>query len=234
MLELADISVRYGRIQALRGLSLSVGRNQIVAVLGANGAGKTTLLRSIMGLEPCEGDLSLEGRSLAGLRTFQRAREGIALVPEGRRLFANFSVGENLRIGAIGNVPRDELEARIDQACETFPVLKARYRQRAGTLSGGEAQMLTIARALMARPRVLLLDEPSVGLMPKIVTEIFELVRTIARRGLSVLIVEQNAHKALQIASFAAVLEVGRVVLAGPAEEIRQDPRIRNAYLGGH
>jgi branched-chain amino acid transport system ATP-binding protein len=233
MLELADVCVQYGRIQALRGVSLSVGRNQVVAVLGANGAGKTTLLRSIMALERYEGALSLEGRSLEGLPTFERARQGIALVPEGRRLFPDFSVAENLRIGAIRNGTGPDFGERIDHVCEMFPVLRKRFHQRAGTLSGGEAQMVAIARALMARPRLLLLDEPSVGLMPKIVTEIFEMVRSIALRGLSVLVVEQNAHKALQIANYAAVLEVGKVVLAGPAQDIVRDPRVRHAYLGG-
>jgi ABC-type branched-subunit amino acid transport system ATPase component len=233
MLELHDVNVHYGRVHALRSVTLAVPANGIYAVLGANGAGKSTLLRSVLGLAAHGGSMKLEGESISALPAFRRARRGIALVPEGRRLFPEFSVEENLRIGAINRPRGAAVESDIDHMCSLFPVLRQRFHQRASTLSGGEGQMLAIGRALMSRPRLLLLDEPSVGLMPKIVDEIFDMIRAIPRQGMTVLLVEQNARKALAVADRVAVLEVGHIVLEGAATELRDDPRIREAYLGG-
>src|SRR5262245_18856964 len=233
MLRLADVGVRYGHVQALAGVTLTVPRDAIFAVLGANGAGKTTLLRSIMGLVPPPGSLEFDGQSLATVPTFERVRRGLALVPEGRRLFPRFTVEENLRAGAFHRAARDDVRRDLDRISETFPVLRARSRQLAGTLSGGEGQMLAIARALMARPRLLLLDEPSVGLMPLAVSEIFAMIGDVPRHGTTVLLVEQNARMALRVARRVAVLELGRVVLEGDVADLREDPRVKEAYLGG-
>ena len=202
-------------------------------MLGANGAGKTTLLRSIIGLAGQKSTIRLDGRPIGGLPAFARARLGIALVPEGRRLFPEFSVGENLRIGALQRKDRIEVEHDFERVVSLFHVLRERYHQRASTLSGGEGQMLAIGRALMARPKILLLDEPSMGLMPKAVSQIFRIIRSIPRENVTVLLVEQNARKALAIADRVAVLELGRVVVDGAVAELREDPRIRAAYLGG-
>ncbi|OGA51262.1 MAG: ABC transporter ATP-binding protein [Betaproteobacteria bacterium RIFCSPLOWO2_12_FULL_62_13] len=233
MLELVDLHVRYGHVHALNGVSLSVPAGGIYAVLGANGAGKTTLLRSIIGLAGQNSTIRLDGRAIGGLPAFARARLGIALVPEGRRLFPEFSVGENLRIGALQRKDRIEVERDIERVVSIFPVLRERYHQRASTLSGGEGQMVAIGRALMARPKILLLDEPSMGLMPKAVSQIFRIIRSIPSGEVTVLLVEQNARKALAIADRVAVLELGRVVANGAVAELREDPRIKAAYLGG-
>jgi branched-chain amino acid transport system ATP-binding protein len=224
--------VRYGHIQALNGLSLRIPAGGIFAVLGANGAGKTTLLNSVMGLCGRDQEIVFFGQSLRRMPTFKRAQLGIAIVPEGRRLFPDFTVGENLRIGAFRRGDA-EIERDLEAALEAFPILKERYNQPARTLSGGEAQVLAIGRALMLRPKLLLLDEPSVGLMPKRVSEIFSMIAQIPARGVTVLIVEQNARKALAIADSVAVLELGSIVLEGSAEQVRDDPRIKAAYLGG-
>jgi len=233
MLKLRDVDVHYGRVHALKGISMSIPAGGIYAVLGANGAGKTTLLRSVLGLAPHDGSIEFDGNSIGEISTFHRARKGIALVPEGRRLFPDFSVAENLRIGAINRRPGPDVEQDMENICGMFPVLRTRFNQRASTLSGGEGQMLAIGRALMSRPKLLLLDEPSAGLMPKVVREIFEMIRTIPQQGKTVLLVEQNARKALSVAGHVAVLEVGRIVLEGPVSELRDDPRIKAAYLGG-
>jgi branched-chain amino acid transport system ATP-binding protein len=232
MIELQGITVRYGHIQALNGLSLRIPAGGIFAVLGANGAGKTTLLNSVMGLCGRDQEIVFFGQSLRRMPTFKRAQLGIAIVPEGRRLFPDFTVGENLRIGAFRRGDA-EIERDLEAALEAFPILKERYNQPARTLSGGEAQVLAIGRALMLRPKLLLLDEPSVGLMPKRVSEIFSMIAQIPARGVTVLIVEQNARKALAIADSVAVLELGSIVLEGSAEQVRDDPRIKAAYLGG-
>jgi branched-chain amino acid transport system ATP-binding protein len=233
VIEFQSISVRYGHIQALKDLSLKIRAGGIFAVLGANGAGKTTLLRSVMGLCGRDQNILFFGQSLRRMPTFKRARLGIALVHEGRRLFPDFTVGENLRIGAFRRSEDAEIEQDLERVFEAFPILKERYNQPARTLSGGEAQMLAIGRALMLRPKLLLLDEPSVGLMPKRVSEIFSMISQIPARGVTVLIVEQNARKALAIADSVAVLELGNIVLEGSAEQVRNDPRIKAAYLGG-
>ena len=233
MIEIRDLHVYYGHVHALNAVSLALSSTQIFAVLGTNGAGKTTLLRSILGLSASTGSIEFEGQDISQLATHERVRRGIALVPEGRRLFPEFTVGENLRIGAFHRRDRNAVAREIEEMCGLFPILRERFHQQARTLSGGEGQMLAIARALLSRPKLLLLDEPSVGLMPKAVNDIFEMIRDIPRRSsVTVLLVEQNTKKALAIADRAAVLELGRVAFAGTASEVASDPRTREAYLG--
>jgi branched-chain amino acid transport system ATP-binding protein len=233
MIEIADLHVHYGRVQALASVSINVSQGQIFAVLGANGAGKTTLLRSILGLTNAKGAIRFDGADISRLSVTERVRRGIALVPEGRRLFPDFTVEENLKIGAFNRTDRAEVQRDIDEICQSFPILKERYQQRSRTLSGGEGQMLAIGRALLARPRLLLLDEPSVGLMPMAVTEIFKMIGSIPKKkAITVLLVEQNTKKALAVAQRAAVLELGRLVFEGSADIVGADPRVKEAYLG--
>lgn len=235
MLELKDLRVNYGRVQALKSVSISVGKGLIFAVLGANGAGKSTLVRAVLGLCAAKGDIQVDGNDITRLPTHERVRRGIALVPEGRRLFPDFTVEENLNIGTINRDDPDEIKRDVDEIYETFPRLKERRQQRAQTLSGGEGQMLAIARALLSKPKLLLLDEPSVGLMPIAVTDIFKSIARISKqKGLTVLLVEQNVKKALEIAHRAAVLELGQVVFEDDVAAVKGDPRIREAFLGGH
>ncbi|MDR7468350.1 MAG: ABC transporter ATP-binding protein [Armatimonadota bacterium] len=232
-LELEEVTVSYGQRRALEGLSLSVGAGEIVTLLGANGAGKSTTLRLISGLvRPVRGQVRYEGRDITGWPADRIVAAGIGHVPEGRDIFTEFTVMENLLVGAH-LVPRRELRGRIEAALRLFPVLRERQRQLAGTLSGGEQQMLAIARALMGRPRLLLLDEPSLGLAPMLVREIFRVIRRINAEGVTVLLVEQNARAALALATRGYVLEAGRLAVAGPSAELGRDPRIRAAYLGG-
>src|SRR5882757_488723 len=234
MIEISDLHVNYGRVHALSSISIKLRPGEIFAVLGANGAGKTTLLRSILGLTAARGAICFDGEDISGLTVTDRVRRGISLVPEGRRLFPEFTVEENLRIGAFNRTDRADVQRDIANICEVFPILKERSQQRSRTLSGGEGQMLAIGRALLARPRLLLLDEPSVGLMPIAVSEIFKMIRDIPKtKGITVLLVEQNAKKALAIADRAAVLELGRVVFEGDAGTVTADPRVKDAYLGG-
>jgi branched-chain amino acid transport system ATP-binding protein len=231
LLALDGVQARYGPVQALHGVSLDVPEGAIVAVLGANGAGKTTTLRAVSGTVKSEGTITFAGRPLRG-GPEAVARAGIAHVPEGRGTFTELTVTENLRLGAYTRRERN-LQADIDRMAEWFPWIPARRDQPAGTLSGGEQQMLALARALMARPRLLMLDEPSLGLAPMIVREIFRIVRELnEREGLTVLVVEQDARIALQTASTAYVLEVGRVAVAGPSEELRENESVRRSYLG--
>ncbi len=233
MLEVQSLEVRYGAIRVLRGVSLAVKAGQIVALLGANGAGKTTILRAISGLASVvSGRISLEGEDLVGLSPHAITRRGLALCPEGRRLFANLTVHENLLLGGYGRKKASRSED-LDWVLATFPRLEERLHQRAGTLSGGEQQMVALGRALMSRPRLLLLDEPSLGLAPLLVGEVFRIINEINRRGTTVLLVEQNAHAALNIAHYAYVLENGRLVLQGKGEELLAHPHLREAYLGG-
>ena len=231
LLELDDVEARYGPVQALHGVSLSVPEGAIVAVLGANGAGKTTTLRAISNTVRRSGELRFDGKPLGRRGPESVARLGIAHVPDGRGTFAELSVWENLRLGAY--VRRGSLKSDLDRVLSYFPWLDDRRHQQAGTLSGGEQQMLALARAFMQRPRLLLLDEPSLGLAPVLVTEIFRIIRELnEREGLTVLVVEQNAHLALQVAATAYVLEVGRVALSGASAELRAHESVRRSYLG--
>ncbi|SDC51031.1 ABC transporter ATP-binding protein [Paraburkholderia lycopersici] len=235
LLEVRDLRVNYGNIEALHGVSLDVGPGEIVALLGANGAGKTTTLRTVSGLlRPRAGSIAFEGQTLVGLPSHRIVALGIGHVPEGRRIFGALTVEENLRLGGY-LLRRDAaaLDQGIDKAYEMFSRLYERRDQLAGTLSGGEQQMLAIARALMLKPKLVLLDEPSMGLAPKLVRAIFEVIAQISRAGTAVLLVEQNARQALRIANRAYVLEGGRVALSGSARELADDNRVRATYLGG-
>ena len=232
VLSLTGVDAYYGRIQALRGLSLDVGGTEIVALIGANGAGKTTTLRTISGLvRPARGAIDLFGESITGMAADAIARKGVVQSPKGRRIFPRLTVLENLRLGAYARSDGtigDDLESVL----VLFPRLRERLRQKGGTLSGGEQQMLAIARALMARPKVLLLDEPSLGLSPILVDTIFSVIADVNRRGVPILLIEQNARKALQIANRGYVLETGSIVKSGPAADLLADDDVRKAYLG--
>ena len=233
LLEIRDLDVRYGHIQALKGVSLDVAEGEIVALLGANGAGKTTLMRTISGLlRPHSGQVLLRGSPIQRTGADAIVRLGVSQVPEGRRVFPTLSVLENLRLGAYTR-PASEAAQTLEQVWKMFPRLLERREQLAGTLSGGEQQMLVIGRALMARPRLLLLDEPSLGLAPIIVRDIFRSLRQIRDQGMTVLLVEQNARMALKVSRRAYVLETGRVGLAGKSAELANDDHIRRLYLGG-
>ncbi len=232
MLEVRDLHVSYGEIPALKGISLSVGAGEIVALLGSNGAGKTTTLRTLSGLlAPRAGDIVLEDRPIAGLPAHVIVRRGIAHVPEGRRIFNRLTVRENLEMGAYTRSDAG-VAADLERVFALFPRLRERRAQVAGTLSGGEQQMLAIARALMGSPRLLLLDEPSMGLAPVLVEQIFETVQDINRQGTTILLVEQNAALALDVAQRAYVLETGSIVLSGAAADLARDQDVRRAYLG--
>jgi len=231
LLELTDVEARYGPVRALHGVSLAVDEGQIVAVLGANGAGKTTMLRAISGTVRRSGEIVLDGRGLGRRGPEAVASLGVAHVPEGRGTFAELSVEENLKLGAYTR--RGSIDADVRRMSGYFPWLEERSAQHAGTLSGGEQQMLALARALMSRPRLLLLDEPSLGLAPLVTREIFRIVRELNEQdGLTVLVVEQNAAIALDVASHAYVLEVGKVAVSGTSEELARDESVRRSYLG--
>ena len=233
LLELNDVEARYGQIKALHGISLKVDDGEIVALLGANGAGKTTTLRAVSGTVRKSGKIVFEGRSIAGSPPHVTARRGIAHVPEGRGLFAELTVWENLRMGAYVRGERRTLRAEAQRIFGYFPWMEARRNQQAGTLSGGEQQMVALARALVARPRLLMLDEPSLGLAPTVTKEFFRIVTELnAEDGLTVLVVEQNALVALKAATRAYVLEVGKVAIEGPSEELSRNESVRKSYLG--
>lgn len=231
ILEVRDLHVSYGAIEALRGISLRLGAGEIVTLIGANGAGKSTTLRAIMGLvPPRSGEIRFHGKPTRNTPTFKLVRSGLILVPEGRAIFANLSVRENLEMGAYAR--RDDLRADFEKVFHIFPRLKEREKQTGGTLSGGEQQMLAIGRALMSRPKVLLLDEPSLGLAPILVHTIFESIEQIHREGTPVLLVEQNANAALKHSNRAYVLETGAVALEGTSAEVAANPKVKEAYLG--
>ncbi len=233
LLTLQDVHVHYGKVEALKGLSLEVGEGEIVALIGANGAGKTTTLKTISGVRPVtSGRIAFAGESLLGVPAHQRVRLGISQAPEGRRVFPGMSVLENLEMGAYARKGKEPLQPDLERVFGLFPRLAERRRQSGGTLSGGEQQMLAIGRALMARPRLLLLDEPSMGLAPRLVTQIFEIVTEINAQGTTVLLVEQNAVQALQRADRAYVMETGRVIKGAPARDLLDDAELRAAYLG--
>ena len=233
MLEVDNIHTYYGNIHALKGISITIEEGEIVTLIGANGAGKSTTLWTIAGLlKPRQGKVFLEGEDLAGYKAHEIVYKGMAMVPEGRRVFAKLTVAENLDMGAFHRSDRAGIAADLERAFTLFPRLKERRSQVAGTLSGGEQQMLSTARALMARPRLLLLDEPSMGLAPVLVENVFETIQGINRDGTTILLVEQNAHMALQIASRGYVLQTGEIVLSDTADGLRQNPMVQKAYLG--
>src|SRR5688572_4278730 len=233
MLELRDVTSGYGAIEALRGVSLQVKRGEVVTLIGANGAGKSTTLRNITGLVPCKtGEVLYEGRPLNGVPTHKIAAMGIAMVPEGRAIFANLTVSENLDMGAYLRTDKEENARSLERVFTLFPRLAERRKQLGGTLSGGEQQMLAIGRALMAHPRLLLLDEPSLGLAPILVHTILTAIDEINREGTTILLVEQNANAALKHSHRAYVLETGAIVMEGPSAEVAADPRVKAAYLG--
>jgi len=231
LLDIRDIHVAYGSVEAVSGVSIEARRGAIVTVIGANGAGKTTLLNAIMGVRPATGALAFDGEDIGAIPLETRVARGLCLVPERRELFSNMSVADNLLLGGFRRTATERAET-LEEVYVRFPRLRERRAQEAGTLSGGERQMLAMGRALMARPRLLMLDEPSLGLAPRIVREVFEIIQDLRRSGVSILLVEQNARAALDIADYAYVLELGRVSAAGTAEQIAADPRLVESYLG--
>jgi branched-chain amino acid transport system ATP-binding protein len=232
MLRVRDLHVYYGGIHALKGIHLSIEEGQIVTLIGANGAGKSTTLRAIVGLtKPRSGSILFRDKDLSRLNTHQIIQRGIGVAPEGRHVFPNLTVLENLEMGAY-NQSHKEMREQLDWAYSMFPRLRERRKQYAGTLSGGEQQMLALGRALMSRPKLVLLDEPSLGLAPLMVAEVFKAIRTINEQGAAILLVEQNAMAALQVAHYAYVLETGRVTLEGSGEDLLKDERVMKAYLG--
>lgn len=234
MLELTHVHTRYGQVECLKGVSLEVREGEIVALLGANGAGKTTVLKTVSGLvRPVSGEVSFRGKNLSRSTPEAVVKAGLSHVPEGRKIFQKLDVLENLELGAYTRSDRAGVRRDLENVFTLFPLLKKRLRQKAGTLSGGEQQMLALGRALMSRPAVLLLDEPSLGLAPMLVSLIFKMIETIHEQGKTILLVEQNAHMALKVADRAYVLETGQIVAQGTAVEIRQSPAIKEAYLGG-
>jgi len=233
MLEVENLHVYYGGIHALQGISLSVPEGKVVTLLGANGAGKTTTLRSIMGLvRPREGAIRLNGVSLLGKRPYEIVRMGVSMAPEGRRIFPDLTVLENLLLGAYARTDTAGISRDLEFVFSLFPRLKERQNQRGGTLSGGEQQMLAVARALMAGPKLLLLDEPSLGLAPVLITEVYRAFQRLRDEGRTILLVEQNARAALSLADYGYVLETGRIVAHGPTAELRESDLVRKAYLG--
>lgn len=235
MLQVNNIDVFYGNIHALKDVSLEVNEGEIVTLIGANGAGKSTLLKTISGLlKPKHGTILYHSQQIGGKAAQTIVKNGISHVPEGRRVFANMSVEENLELGAYLRRDKGGIKKDLEHVFELFPILKERRKQMSGTLSGGEQQMLAMGRALMAKPKLLLLDEPSMGLAPLIVKQIFEIIQMVNKEGTTVLLVEQNAHMALSIADRAYVLETGKIVLSGTAKELQESEEVKAAYLGGH
>ena len=233
LLKVTDLKVSYGGIDALRGISFDVEEGEIVTLIGANGAGKSTTLRTICGLvRPSAGRIVYDGRDITSQSTQRIVSEGIALVPEGRRVFDNLTVKENLLIGAYLRKDKESIQADVDHVYELFPRLKEREWQSAGTLSGGEQQMLAVGRAMMTRPRILMMDEPSLGLAPLIVKDIFSIIRALNETGMTILLIEQNANAALRCAHHAYVLETGRITMSGTGASLLADRRVQDAYLG--
>lgn len=234
MLQVNNIDVYYGNIHALKNVSLEVNEGEIVTLIGANGAGKTTLLKTLSGLlKPKHGTILYNKQQIGGKPAQTIVKNGVVHVPEGRRVFSNMTVEENLDLGAYLRKDRDGIKKDLNHVFELFPILKERRKQMAGTLSGGEQQMLAIGRAIMSKPKLLLLDEPSMGLAPLIVQQIFEIIQAINKEGTTILLVEQNAHMALSIADRAYVIETGKIVLSGTAKELQESEEVKAAYLGG-
>ena len=233
MLKIEDLKVSYGGIEALKGINLEVEEGKIVALIGANGAGKSTTLRSIVGLvKPQSGSIIYNGEDLSKVNTKHMVSKGITLVPEGRRVFGNLTVLENLKIGAFYRSDEDNIRKDLEWIYTLFPILKERSWQQAGTLSGGEQQMLAVGRALMSRPKILMMDEPSLGLAPLIVKEIFNIIEKIHEEGVTILLIEQNANVALKIADKAYVMETGRIIIEGTGKELLTNEDVKKAYLG--
>ena len=234
LLELKNVEAAYGNIKALKGISLSVPEGKIVTLIGANGAGKSTTMKTIMGvMKPVAGEVIFKGENISGKKTHRIVKRGLVLVPEGRQILQNMTVRENLEMGAFQRKDEKEIAEDLTKVFERFPRLFERQTQLGGTLSGGEQQMLAIGRAMMAKPEVMLLDEPSMGLAPLVVQQIFDVIKDINKMGTTVLLVEQNARKALQIADYAYVMETGRIVMEGPAQEVASNLDVMAAYLGG-
>ena len=233
MLEVKDLEVYYGVIQAIKGVSFEVNQGEVIALIGANGAGKTTILHTVTGLlSPKKGQVFFEGKDITKVPAHKIVSMGMAHVPEGRRVFAELSVYENLKMGAYTRKDKSEIEESLENVYRRFPRLEERKNQMAGTLSGGEQQMLAMGRALMSKPKIILMDEPSMGLSPILVNEIFDIIQAVSESGMTVLLVEQNAKKALAIADRAYVLETGNIVLEGKAKDLLEDDSIKKAYLG--
>jgi branched-chain amino acid transport system ATP-binding protein len=234
LLEVKDLRVHYGRAEALKGVTISADEGAVVSIVGANGAGKSTILKAISSLKkPTSGEIWFQGKRIDGLPPHEVVKMGVAHIPEGRMVFAPMTVLDNLKMGAYLRRNNAEIERDLDTMYQHFPVLKERRGQVAGSLSGGQQQMLAIARALMAAPRLLLMDEPSMGLSPLLVEEVSKIIREINRRGISIILVEQNARMALRLSKKAYVLEVGAIALEGSADEVARDERVKKAYLGG-
>lgn len=233
MLKIKDLNVFFGGIHALKGITFDVPKGKIITLVGANGAGKSTTLRTICGLiKPQKGEVKFENQTINNIHADQIVKKGIALIPEGRKIFPNLTVQENLELGAFARTDRAEIEKDFQWIYELFPRIKERLWQKGGTLSGGEQQMLAISRGLMSRPKLLMMDEPSLGLAPLLVKDIFAIIRRIHQEGMTVLLVEQNAFAALKISDYAYVLETGNVVLHGSGSELLRDKRVKKAYLG--
>ena len=233
MLKITNLKVSYGGIEALKGISFDVEQGQIVTLIGANGAGKSTTLRAISGLvKPSSGSINFMGQDITNLNPQRIVSTGISLVPEGRRVFANLTVKENLKIGAYLRQDKDEIEETIQDIYRRFPRLKEREWQLAGTLSGGEQQMLAVGRAMMARPKLMMMDEPSLGLAPLVVKDIFSIIKDLKSEGITILLIEQNANAALRCADFGLVLETGSITMTGSGESLLNDERVKAAYLG--
>jgi branched-chain amino acid transport system ATP-binding protein len=234
LLEVKDLSVSYGAIRALHGVSFHVNEGEVVTLIGANGAGKSTTLRTISGLLPVDsGEVIYDNEPITGEEASRIVRRGVIHVPEGRRIFSPLTVRENLEMGAFTRTDRAEIQETMEHVFQLFPRMKERLAQTGGTLSGGEQQMLAVGRALMAKPKLLLMDEPSMGLAPILVEEIFDIIREISQEGVTILLVEQNAHMALSVADRGYVLETGAIELEGSAEELAANPQVQAAYLGG-
>lgn len=233
LLKIENLNVHYGGIHALKGINLNVEKNKIITLIGANGAGKSSTLRAISGLvKSSGGSIIYKGEDITTVKTTEKVKKGITLVPEGRRVFANLTVYENLLLGAYLRNDKKEIESDIEYVYSLFPRLKERVWQHAGTLSGGEQQMLAIGRALMARPELIMMDEPSLGLAPLVVKDVFNIIQEIHKQGMTILLIEQNANAALNIADYGYVLETGKIVLEGPGKELAENEEVKKAYLG--
>lgn len=233
MLKVENLHVHYGGIHAIKGVNLEVEAGKIITLIGANGAGKSTTLRAICGLlDKSEGSIYYQGKNVEEQDTRERTLEGLVMVPEGRRIFANLTVLENIKLGAFMRNDKEGIIKDIKWVYELFPILEERKEQKAGTLSGGEQQMLAVGRALMSRPKLLLMDEPSLGLAPLLVQEIFQIIEEINKQGTTILLIEQNAYAALNIADYAYVMETGEIIMEGPGKELLNNDRVRKAYLG--